>query len=339
MYRYYVLIFAVLLGTCCLLHAEGEREPQLIWRPEKPLHVIVPAPAGGPIDRVIRIVADELEDYLGQKVVVVYRPGELGAEGTLECLNSAHDGYTWASGKATHLGIYRLLGLSDTTWDDWILFLIMGDVSVVSVGSDTPYNDFGQLLDALESDPEKISVATPGRFSVGHNAMESIRGYAGIRYEHITFDGGSMAVAAVAEGDAEVVAQPAVEQAESLRQNMVRALAVLDYEPLELSGYGTIPSITQWIPEFVPTPSFFGMWIPRDAPGDVIETFGNFWNTIVRDSVVLRAFASERGAVMDPVWGVEAVNRALPHLETTAWNLQTKGETKVSPGEIGIKKP
>jgi tripartite-type tricarboxylate transporter receptor subunit TctC len=219
------------------------------------------------------------------------------------------------------------------------LFLVLGDVAIVSVDSDSPYQSFGQLLQAFESDPGKISVATGGRFSDGHSAMESIRRYVGIDYKHLAFDGSAAAVRAVAEGEADIVTQLAVEQANSLRRGMVRALAVLDDEPLEVSGYGAIPPITRWIPEFVPAPGFFGIWIPRDAPGDVIETFGHFWDSAVRDSTGLRAFTSERGAVMDPVWGMEAVAKAMPHLKIAAWNLYTAGDTEISPMEFGLEKP
>jgi tripartite-type tricarboxylate transporter receptor subunit TctC len=329
----------VLLFSAAVVFATGEKEQTGMWKPSKPVTIIVPWGAGGSTDQVTRVVAGELEDGLGQKIVIVNQPGASGSVGTKGAMDAPHDGYTWAAGAAADLGAYKVLGLLDTTWDDWVLFLDVANVSVVSVNADEPYKDFGQLLQAFKDKPGQIPVATAGQLSAGHNAMTAIQKYTGIQYKHVTYDGGNPAVIATVAGETVATSQLAVEQADMLAGKKLRALAVLDNKPLELKGYGTIPPITNWIPEFRPAPNYFGIWAPKDVPQEVIDTFAQLWNTVIQDSQALRDYAAQRGAVFDPSWGKEAVEKAMPYLSIIAWNYVDVGKSVMSPAQIGIPKP
>jgi tripartite-type tricarboxylate transporter receptor subunit TctC len=209
----------------------------------------------------------------------------------------------------------------------------------MSVNADEPYQDFGQLLQAFKDKPGQIPVATAGQLSAGHNAMISIEKYTGIKYKHVTYDGGNPAVIATVAGECVAVPQLAVEEADMLAGGKLRALAVLDDKPLELEKYGSIPPITKWIPNFEPGPNYFGIWIPKDAPKEVIDTFGQLWDDVMKTSEALKKYAASRGAVFDPSWGAEAQKKAMPYLSIIAWNLQEAGQTVMSPAEVGIPKP
>ena len=332
-----LLVGAMIAGT--LVGCKKKEEVAGVWQPTKPIQIIVPWGAGGSTDQVTRVVAGELEEPLGQKIVVVNQPGASGSVGTKGCLDAPHDGYTWTAGAAADLGGYKVLGLLDTTWDDWELYLDVANVSVVSVHPDTPYQDFGQLLEAFKAKPGMIPVATAGQLSAGHNAMEAIRKYTGIDYKHVTYDGGNPAVIATVAGETEVVPQLAVEEADMLAGGKLRALAVLSDKPLELKDYGTIPAVTEWIPDFEPAPNYFGIWVPKDAPKEVLDTFGKLWDTAIKNSQKLADYAAERGAVFDPYWGEAAKEKALPYLQIIAWNYHAAGKAVISPDTIGIPKP
>jgi tripartite-type tricarboxylate transporter receptor subunit TctC len=329
----------VLLFAAALVFATGTQEKTGTWKPNKPITIIVPWGAGGSTDQVTRVVAGELEDPLGQKVVIVNQPGASGSVGTKGALDAAHDGYTWAAGAAADLGAYKVLGLLDTSWSDWVLYLDVANVAVVAVNADEPYQDFGQLLQAFKDNPGQIPVATAGQLSAGHNAMTAIQKYTGIKYKHVTYDGGNPAVIATVAGETVATSQLAVEEADMLRGGKLRALAVLDDKPLELKGYGTIPAVTKWIPDFRPAPNYFGIWVPKDAPKEVIDRFGQIWDTVIKNSDKLKAYANERGAVMDPSWGEEAVKKGMPYLSIIAWNYVEVGKAVTSPSEVGIPKP
>lgn len=333
-----VLLIAMIVAAG-LVFAGGAKEDTGMWQAKKPIQIIVPWGAGGSTDQVTRVVAGELEDSLGQKIVIVNQPGASGSVGTKNCFDATHDGYTWTSGAAADLGAYKIRGLIETTLDDWVLYLSVANVSVVSVNPDTPYQDFGQLLEAFKANPGQVPVATAGQLSAGHNAMVAIQKYTGIDYKHVTYDGGNPAVIATVAGECEVVPQLAVEEADMLAGGKLRALAVLDDKSLELKKYGTIPPITNWIPDFKPAPNYFGIWIPKDAPKEVLDTFGKLWDEVISTSQKLKDYAAERGAVMDPSWGDEAKKKAMPYLQIIAWNLHEAGKTVMSPADVGIAKP
>jgi tripartite-type tricarboxylate transporter receptor subunit TctC len=309
------------------------------WKPEKPITIIVPWAAGGSTDQVTRITAAELEKALGQKVVIVNQPGASGSIGTKNALEAPKDGYTWTAGAPQDLGVYRTLGMLDTGIEDWHLFLNVANVPVLGVNASSPYQNVGQLLDAMKAKPAQISVATAGVTSSGHNAMEAISRATGVKYRHVTYDGGNPAVVATVSGETEVTTQLAVEQAEMIRAKRIRPLATVSDKPLEIEGYGVIEPITKAIPGFnVPT-NYFGIFLPKGVPPEVVQTLEKIWAEQIAKSEALRKYATSRGAIFGPSSGAAAQKAVFPAVQANAWLLHAGGKSKVSPDTVGIPKP
>jgi len=330
-------IFVIM--TLCIALAIPLSAVAETWKPDKPIKLIVPWGAGGSTDQVTRVCAGELESALGQKIVVVNQPGASGSIGTKNTLDAPRDGYTWTSGAAKDLGTYQVLGMIDTSIRDWHLFLNISLPQVVAVRSDSPYKTFDDLLAAFKAKPGKITVSSAGINSAGHSGIETIKKYTGISYKHITYDGGNPAVIAVVAGEAEVVTQLSSEETDMLKAAKLRALAVLDDNPLSIKGYGDVPPITKWITEFKGAPIYFGVFIPKGVPDDVIQTLGNAWDNVILKSDRLKEYAAGRGAVFAPSWGDEAQKRAFPKIQEDAWLKWDSGQAKVKPDTVGIPKP
>lgn len=309
------------------------------WKPDKPITIIVPWSAGGSTDSVTRVLAADLEDALGQNVVIVNQPGASGSVGTTNAWEAEHDGYTWTAGAASDLGTYPVLGMLDVTVDKWRLYLHIANVAVVGVNADTPYEDFGQLLEAMKAEPGKITVATAGVSSGGHNAMEAISQATGVEYRHVTYDGGNPAVIATVSGETQVTTQLASEQAEMIRAGRLRPLAVIGSSALELEGYGSIPPITNWIAGMKAPMNYFGIWTPQDVPAEVLDTMDKVWQEAVSNSEKLKEYAANRGAVFDPSSGDEAQQRAMGMISQNSWLLFDGGKAKNSPEQFGIPRP
>src|ERR1700744_1840108 len=152
------------------------------WKPTRPINLIVPWAAGGSTDQITRLVASEMEKPLGQTIVIVNQPGASGSIGTRSAMDAPKDGYTWTAGAAQDLGTYQTLGSLNAPITDWHLFLSVANVQVIGVNPNTPYQSAKDLLDAMKAQPGKISVATAGVTSAGHNAMELIAKVAGVKY-------------------------------------------------------------------------------------------------------------------------------------------------------------
>jgi tripartite-type tricarboxylate transporter receptor subunit TctC len=309
------------------------------WKPTKPINLIVPWAAGGSTDQVTRVTAAELEKALGQKIIIVNQPGASGSIGSKNAFDAPKDGYTWAAGAAQDLGTYQALGMMDVPIKDWHLFLSVANVPVVGVGAATPYQNMTQLLDAMKAKPGEIKVATAGVTSGGHNAMEAISRATGVKYRHVTYDGGNPAVVATISGETDLTTQLAVEQSEMIRGKRIRPLATVSDKPLELEGFGVIEPISKFIPGFKAPTNYFGIFIPKGVPADVVATVEKIWVENIAKNAALQAYAKNRGALFGPVSGDAAQAAAFPAIQANAWLLHSTGKTKVSPDTVGIAKP
>ena len=309
------------------------------WKPSRPINLIVPWAAGGSTDQVTRVTAAELEKELGQTIVVVNQPGASGSIGTKSALDAAKDGYTWTAGAAQDLGTYQTIGSLNTSIKDWHLFLNVANIQVIGVNPATPYKTAKELLDAMKAKPGQISVATAGVTSAGHNAMELIGKVTGVKYRHVTYDGGNPAVVATVSGETEVTTQLAVEQADMIRGKRLRPLAAVSDKALELEGYGTIPPLSQTLPGFSAPANYFGIFIPKGVPDDVVKTVERIWAQNIVNSEALKKYATGRGALFNPLAGEAAQKAVFPAIQANAWVLFEGGKAKVSPDTVGIPKP
>ena len=316
--------------------AMGSAQAQ--WKPTKPITIIVPWAAGGATDQVTRLAAAELEPALGQKIVVVNQPGGAGSIGTRSVMEAPKDGYTWTAGAAKQLGTYPLLGMLNSKVDDFHLYLSVTNVSIVAVNPQTKYQTLKDLLDDMKARPGQVKVATAGNTSSGHFAMEAISKAAGVKYRHVTYDGGNPAVIATVGGESEVTTQLAVEQTEMLKGKRLRALAVVADQPLTIEGVGTIQPITQTLKTFPKITTAFGIFIPKGVPQEVVTTMDRAWSERIAKSEKIKQYAQQRGALFTPSSGKQAYDLVWPTVVEDAYMLQEAGMAKVSPESIGIKR-
>ncbi|MFC5499094.1 Bug family tripartite tricarboxylate transporter substrate binding protein [Caenimonas terrae] len=309
------------------------------WKPTRPINLIVPWAAGGSTDQVTRVTAAEMEKALGQTIVIINQPGASGAIGTKSALDAARDGYTWTAGAAQDLGTYQTLGSVNTSIKDWHLFLNVANIQVIGVNPSRPWKTAKELLDDMKARPGQISVATAGVTSAAHAAMDQIVKSTGVKYKEVSYDGGNPAVVATVAGEADLTTQLAVEQADMIRGKRLRPLATVSDKPLELEGYGVIPPLSQTVPGFTAPANYFGIFIPKGVPDDVIRTVERIWSEQIAKSDALKKYATSRGALFNPLYGDNAQKAVFPAVQANAWNLHASGKTKVSPDTVGIPKP
>lgn len=309
------------------------------WKPTRPINLIVPWAAGGSTDQITRLTATQLEPLIGQTIVIVNQPGASGALGTRSALDAAKDGYTWTAGAVQDLGVYETLGLLKTRVTDWNIFTNVANIQVLSVSANSPYKTAKELLDAMKANPGKISVGTAGVTSTGHNAMEAIAKVTGVKYRHVAYDGGTPAVVSTVAGETEVSAQSAVEQVDMIRGKRLRPLAVVGDKPLEIEGYGVIPPLSNEVPGFTAPANYFGIFVPKGVPDEVVETLTRAWKQNIANNEALKKYAVSRGALFSPLTGEDAQKAVFPAVQQNAWLMFESNKAKVSPETVGIPKP
>lgn len=333
--RLFLGLTAGLFGTASLrAHAQGAA-----WKPTRPINLIVPWAAGGSTDSATRVVASELEKALGQTIVIINQAGASGAIGTNSCLTAARDGYTWTAGAAQDLGAYETLGTVKAPITDWNLFLSIANVSVLSVNANSPYKTAKDYIAGLKAKPGAISVATAGVTSVGHAAMDMLAKAAGVTYRHVTYDGGTPAVIAAVSGEVDSTSQLASEEADMIRARKLIPLFTFSDKPLELEGYGVIPPLSDTLAGFTAPVNYFGIFLPKGVPENVLVGVHQAWITTIANSDVIRKYSVSHGALFAPIDGEAAQKAAFPAVQANAWMLFNTGQAKVKPDTIGIPAP
>jgi tripartite-type tricarboxylate transporter receptor subunit TctC len=181
-----------------------------------------------------------------------------------------------------------------------------------------------------------VPVATAGISSAGHNRMETIRANAKTEYKMITYDGGRPAVIATVAGETPVVAQLLVEMSEEIKAKRLVPLAVQADRPVPLAGYGELPPITKWLPNMPAPLNYFGIWVPKGAPDNVVKAMEMVWAKNITSSTKLKEYAEARSALFTPLAGQAARDAAWPMTRLTAWLYFDGGKAKLSPDTVGI---
>jgi tripartite-type tricarboxylate transporter receptor subunit TctC len=189
-----------------LIAASGAAQAQNF--PSRPVTLVVPWPAGGTTDIVMRALATATEKPLGRAIVIENRPGAAGTLGPMQmAANASADGYTVAQIPIT---VFRAPFMTRTTFDPThdLTYVIglTGYTFGVVVRSDAPWRTFEELLADAKANPGKINYGTPGAGTSLHITMEQIAKQRGIEWTHIPFKGNADTTNALLGGHIHAVA-------------------------------------------------------------------------------------------------------------------------------------
>jgi tripartite-type tricarboxylate transporter receptor subunit TctC len=176
--------------------------------PSRPVTLIVPWPAGGSTDVLLRTLATATEKHLGQSIVIENRPGAAGTLAPTQMATSVRpDGYTVAQIAIT---MFRIPVMTKSAFDPvkelTYIIALTGYTFGVVVREDAPWKTFAELLADAKANPGKINYGTPGAVSSLHITMEQIAKQHGIKWVHVPFKGNAESNNALLGGHIHVVA-------------------------------------------------------------------------------------------------------------------------------------
>lgn len=195
--------------------------------PVKAITLVVPYQAGGASDLSARTLAAEMEDELGQSIVVENRTGGAGSVGLSYLSGRPADGYSIG-----YLPVETVM-LEHQGYDlDPAAFDVLGQIvsvpATIAVRADSPYQSLQDLLDAAKAAPGTITVANSGAGSIWQAATTALNEAAGVELKPVPFDGGAPAVTAAVGGQVDAVAAGISETSVAAADGRLRVLAILD---------------------------------------------------------------------------------------------------------------
>ena len=173
--------------------------------PSRPVTIYMGFPAGSGVDVVARMLQPSLDQSLGQRVVLDYKPGAGGNVASEAVANARPDGYTFLLGTAATHGVNPALykKLSFDVESDFMPISTLVDVSNVltinpKVIDATSVQDF---IAKVKAAPGKYNYASTGNGTGTHLAFAEFNAKAGLDMVHVPYKGGPDAIQSVVKGD------------------------------------------------------------------------------------------------------------------------------------------
>lgn len=197
--------------------------------PSKPIRMLVPFPAGGGIDVVGRIVADQIAEQTGQQVVVDNRAGASGNIAGEVVAKANPDGYTllfaldtlitanpYLFAKIGYDPIKQLAPISRVGVSQLVI-LVHPAIAAQSVS---------ELIMLAKEKPGQLNIGSAGIGTAAHLAGELFVRTAGVRMVHVPYKGSPQAITDLVSGQIQVTTPTVPAAMGMIRSNRVRALAV-----------------------------------------------------------------------------------------------------------------
>ena len=202
------------------------------WAQQRPIRLVVPYGAGGPIDVTARILAERVKDSLGP-VIIDNKPGGGGNIGADMVAKAAPDGLTIGiSAVATHAINPWLFSKMpyDVTRDFAAITQMVRVPNVLVMNAETAtrlkINSLADLIAYAKANPAKLNYGSGGNGSAGHLAGEMFKRDAGIFALHIPYNGGNPAQLALLAGQVDFNFDNLATAAPNIRSGKLKALAV-----------------------------------------------------------------------------------------------------------------
>ena len=233
--------------------------------PSGPVSLIIPLAAGDATDTAARVMAEGLARELKVPVVPVNRPGAGGALGTDLVVKGPKDGTMIGIPNNAAL-VYRAIlepkiASYDALTDLTPLALAMRSPSILTVGAETPFKTFREMIDYAKKNPGGVRIGTAGVGSVGDFCVRLINSLTGAQLTMVPFTGAAPAVTAMRGGHIEGVILALGTMTGHLATGAVRGLAISTKWP----EYPDIPTLT----ELGYAQPLFGIWTGFFAPAGV----------------------------------------------------------------------
>jgi tripartite-type tricarboxylate transporter receptor subunit TctC len=270
------------LGAGTVVHAQGY--------PDRPIKLIVPFPAGGATDTTSRLVAQRMQQSLGQTVIIENQGGAGGSIGARQVANAAPDGYTLLMGSVGTFGTQPLLYKLD--YDPHKAFAPVAttvtDKIIMVAGPSLQVKTVQELVLLAKANPGKLNYGNA--IGIGPQLVaELFKVKSGTNIVHIPYRGGAPMIADLLAGQIDMTVNGKSVLLPHIQAGKLRALAVTG--PARWPDLPDVPTLVEAGYLDAPYDALFGVVAPRGTPAAVIDKLNAVINEGLRSPDMRAGFA------------------------------------------------
>ena len=278
------------IAAACALLLAGTTVASAQAYPSRPITMVVPFAAGGPVDTVARILSEPMRASLGQSIIVENVTGAAGSIGVGRVARAAPDGYTLSIGHwSTHVvngAIYPLP--YDLLRDLEPIVLLPSNPMIVVSKTAVPAKDLNEFVGWIKANEGKVSAGTAGAGSATHVAGVYFQNVTGTRFQFVPYRGTGPALQDLVAGQIDFIVDQASNSLQHVRDGKIRAYAVT--AKARLPSAPDIPTVAEAGLPALDISVWYGLWAPKGTPKDIIAKLNGAAVQALSDPTVRQRF-------------------------------------------------
>ncbi|OUM00318.1 Bug family tripartite tricarboxylate transporter substrate binding protein [Variovorax sp. JS1663] len=262
--------------------------------PDKPVTLVVAFPPGGSSDVIARTLAAEMEEHLGQPMIVEYHPGAGGNIAAKFVARAPANGHTLLIGTsgplATHAVLYRNLDYDPVK--SFAPVIQVGQLpNLVMVHPSVPASDLKELVAYAQANPGKLSYASSGNGSASHLGGVLFSSKTGIDLLHVPYKGAAPALNDVLGGQISMSFTDVLAALPHVRVGKLKALGIAS--ATRSSALPEVPTLAEQGLQGYEVSVFFGIVAPAGTPADRVKKLNRAFAEVLAVPKVKQQLAAQ----------------------------------------------
>jgi tripartite-type tricarboxylate transporter receptor subunit TctC len=259
--------------------------------PTRPIRIIVPTPAGGPVDVMARLLANSLPAVLGQNVFIENKPGAGNTIGSRQAAAADPDGYTLmvsaASGLIMSPMIVKSAGYDASSFAP--VALVAETPQVLVINAQLPFKSVAELVAYAKANPGKLNYSTGGVGTLPHLNAELFKSVSGTNITHVPYKGGGPSLIAVVAGEVQMTFDTVSTSLQLIRDDKLRALAIVG--PKRAPDLPDVPAMPEIGFPAVTSGAWTALMAPKDTPPAILAKLNAATNAALNSDAMKNALA------------------------------------------------
>ena len=260
----------MMIGTALVLSLSSGANAQ-DW-PTRPVTMVVPFAAGGPVDTLGRILAPYLGEVLGRQVVIENTGGAGGMSGSLRVATAAPDGYMFLLGSTGTHAINQTLykkPLYNASTDFAAVALIADAAQVLITRKDFPATNLPEFIAYTKANHEKMRFSSGGTGTSTHIGCVLLNQFMGVNITHIPYRGGGPAMVDLTAGRLDYMCGIASTAAPAIENKSINAIATLSRE--RSPALPDLPTAHEQGLKDFDAYTWNAVFLPKDTPAAIVR--------------------------------------------------------------------